>query len=107
MKRTDPQFKLRLPEVLKARLEESAAQANRSVNAEIVFRLESSYPQSIRDPDTKPDVQRILDEFQLSVQHTMAAQRALEEMLETRRAGISEGDFRQLTTAAQKLAKKR
>ncbi|NID14380.1 Arc family DNA-binding protein [Luteibacter yeojuensis] len=40
MKRTDPQFKIRLPEDLKDRLEALAAKEQRSVSAEIVARLQ-------------------------------------------------------------------
>ncbi|KFL28189.1 hypothetical protein JP74_02995 [Devosia sp. 17-2-E-8] len=40
--RTDPQFKLRLPPELKASLEDAARRNNRSINAEIVNRLEAS-----------------------------------------------------------------
>jgi hypothetical protein len=43
MKQTDPQFKLRLPEELKVRIEAAAEEAKRSMNAEIVDRLESSF----------------------------------------------------------------
>lgn len=43
MSREDPQMKIRLPEELKARIDASAAQAGRSLNAEIVARLEGSY----------------------------------------------------------------
>jgi hypothetical protein len=42
MSRESPQFKLRMPEDLHARVAESAGEAGRSMNAEIVFRLEQS-----------------------------------------------------------------
>ncbi|WP_295460512.1 Arc family DNA-binding protein [uncultured Pseudomonas sp.] len=42
MHRTDPQFKLRLPQELKDRLDEIATQNRRSTTAEIVARLEES-----------------------------------------------------------------
>lgn len=44
---TDPQFKLRLPAGLHARLKVSAETNNRSMNAEIVQRLEASLSQSV------------------------------------------------------------
>jgi hypothetical protein len=47
--RTDPQYKLRLPAELKARIETAAKAANRSMNAEIVSRLEESFETS--EPD--------------------------------------------------------
>lgn len=43
MARDDPYFRLRIPEALKARVEKSAAESNRSMTAEIISRLEQSY----------------------------------------------------------------
>lgn len=40
---TDPQFKLRMTADLKAKIEDAAAKNNRSMNAEIVHRLERSF----------------------------------------------------------------
>ena len=45
MSRTDQQFKLRMPAALRAQVERSAWAARRSLNAEIVIRLESSFDQ--------------------------------------------------------------
>ncbi len=50
MSRTDPQFKLRMPPALRAQVEQAAEQANRSLNAEIVTRLQASFTQA------KPEV---------------------------------------------------
>lgn len=50
MSRTDPQFKLRMPPALRAQVEQAATQANRSLNAEIVTRLQASFVQA------KPEV---------------------------------------------------
>ncbi|PIA74319.1 DNA-binding protein [Ectopseudomonas toyotomiensis] len=47
MKRTDPQFKLRIPENLKAKVDDSAKANHRSVNAEIVARLEASFDEGV------------------------------------------------------------
>lgn len=44
MSREDPQFKLRLPPELKARIDQAATENHRSINAEIVARLEQSFP---------------------------------------------------------------
>lgn len=41
--RTDPQFKLRLTPELKRELDVAAAKSGRSLNAEILFRLEGSF----------------------------------------------------------------
>ncbi|MCA0973402.1 Arc family DNA-binding protein [Halomonas denitrificans] len=43
MTRADPQFKLRVPSDLKERIEKSAAENHRSMNAEIVARLSESF----------------------------------------------------------------
>ncbi|MCA1971317.1 MAG: Arc family DNA-binding protein [Caenispirillum sp.] len=43
MARDDLHFRLRIPEALKARIEKSAAENNRSMTAEIVSRLERSF----------------------------------------------------------------
>ncbi|MEW6178185.1 MAG: Arc family DNA-binding protein [Pseudomonadota bacterium] len=45
MSRTDQQFKLRMPAALRAQVEQSAWAARRSLNAEIVIRLETSFAQ--------------------------------------------------------------
>lgn len=42
MSREDPQFKLRMPPELKARIEQAAKESRRSLNAEIVARLEET-----------------------------------------------------------------
>ena len=42
-KQTDPQYKLRLPPELKERIEKAALENKRSMNAEIVARLESTF----------------------------------------------------------------
>jgi predicted HicB family RNase H-like nuclease len=43
--RTDPQFKLRVPPELRAKIEQSAFASRRSMNSEVVIRLEASYAQ--------------------------------------------------------------
>lgn len=45
MSRADQQFKLRMPAALRAQVERSAWAARRSLNAEIVIRLEASFAQ--------------------------------------------------------------
>ena len=45
MSRTDAQFKLRIPAALRAQVEQAAKQARRSLNAEIILRLEASFAQ--------------------------------------------------------------
>jgi len=48
---SDPQFKLRIPAELKARIQSSAAASGRSMNAEIVATLELKYPPPSDDFD--------------------------------------------------------
>ena len=43
MARNDPQFRIRLPEDLKSRVDEAALENSRSLNAEIVYRLSASF----------------------------------------------------------------
>ena len=42
MARTDPQFNVRMPADLKEKIEEAAKENGRSMNAEIVYRLQQS-----------------------------------------------------------------
>ena len=53
-KQTDPQFKLRLTPELKREIDASAAKNNRSINAEIIHRLELSFAM-----DTSEDELRV------------------------------------------------
>jgi len=46
MKQTDPQFKLRIPQPLKDRLESAASNSRRSLTAEILARLEESFAEA-------------------------------------------------------------
>jgi hypothetical protein len=46
MERADPFFKLRLPEFLREKLEKEAASARRTLTAEILNRLETSFSDS-------------------------------------------------------------
>lgn len=54
MSREDPQLKLRLPQELKERVEEAARQNRRSVNAELVARVEESFELNHSVPADKP-----------------------------------------------------
>lgn len=51
MSREDPQLRIRLPIELKEKIEETAKANNRSMNAEIVRRLESSFLKEIPDDE--------------------------------------------------------
>lgn len=56
----DPQYKLRWPEELRDKIQASAKENNRSMNAEIVHRLENSFPSAVRVPDPRK-VRRLSD----------------------------------------------
>lgn len=56
MKQTDPQFKLRLDEQLKAALSSSAKQNKRTLSAEIVARLQESFEQSALSQAAHTDI---------------------------------------------------
>lgn len=45
MSRLDSQFKLRVPSALRAKIEQAAKAAHRSLNAEILVRLEATFAQ--------------------------------------------------------------
>lgn len=51
MSREDPQLRIRLPIELKEKIEESARVSNRSMNAEIVQRLDASYLNEIPEDE--------------------------------------------------------
>lgn len=51
MSREDPQFRIRLPIELKEKIEAAAKGNNRSLNAEIVFRLDASFIDDLPDDE--------------------------------------------------------
>lgn len=71
-KQTDPQYKMRLPPELKERIAESAKAHNRSMNADIVARLEKSFeeekffniPEALRDAMLKEHERLIKKSFE-------------------------------------------
>lgn len=64
MKQTDPQYKLRFPPKLKERIEEAAKASGRSMNAEIVSRLENSFGKVAPDQPFEATMQDYLEKFQ-------------------------------------------
>jgi hypothetical protein len=54
MARTDPQINLRVPADLKKKIELIAVENSRSINAEVVQRLEQSFEQKFEDIDSVP-----------------------------------------------------
>lgn len=63
---TDPQFKLRMPAELKGAIESAASKNNRSMNAEIVARLEQSFRESAQDPlSSKETLEMIVNKLEV------------------------------------------
>lgn len=82
MSREDPQMKIRLPEALKSRIEEASTTNNRSMNAEIVARLESSFNSGATDDNVAAltkTVDESLKQFQAATAELEAARARLEE----------------------------
>jgi hypothetical protein len=71
MTREDPQIKLRLPPDLKDRLAEAATDNNRSLNAEVVSRLQESFDSQAGD--TEAVMERALDLFAEKVSQVLDA----------------------------------
>ena len=75
MKQTDPQYKLRLPNELKDRVESAAKESGRSMNAEIVSRLEASFADA--EPPAGPTLEILKlgkkqkESFQMSIKRTI------------------------------------
>jgi hypothetical protein len=71
MAKDDPYFRLRVPENLKAQIEKSAAESNRSMTAEIISRLERSYDVDDRlsdAPEWLADHEKRIDQLESIVQ---------------------------------------
>lgn len=77
MSRDDPQMKIRLPVGLKASIEDSSIKNNRTLNAEIVARLQQSFEPSrdiIRDDAFQSVLETVLKEFR-ELKQAMAERR--------------------------------
>lgn len=99
MKRTDPQYKLRMTEDLKAKVEEAAKANNRSMNAEIVARLEASFPV---DPPEDAYLKQLYDE-QLRAAMLKAANEKLRDFSASMRNAFS-GKAPELPETPEELA---
>lgn len=62
MRRADDSFKVRMASDLKARIEEAARANNRSINAEIVSRLEQSFTEIPVGPFHSDEVAKALEQ---------------------------------------------
>ena len=72
MKRTDPQFKLRLPEVLKEKLDAAADARSQTISNEIIRRLEWSF-QAETEQAVNDSLMDRLDKLESQVQKLMKA----------------------------------
>ena len=92
MARTDPQFNVRMPADLKEKIEESAKENGRSMNAEIVYRLHRSIEEDqvesggighmefrIVDPSIGKGPQKIFNALDEMEKILLDAKRMLEE----------------------------
>lgn len=61
MKQTDPQYKLRIPQDLKERIEAASKESGRSMNAEIVARLQSTFEAQAALFDAANDINQLSD----------------------------------------------
>lgn len=76
MKQTDPQFKLRLPPELKEELDAAAERSKRSLNAEIVSRLQSSFTEA-RDVQVAEITSKMVGDRLEQLQHEVKELRAV------------------------------
>lgn len=103
MSRDDPQFKLRLPADLKARIDQAAAENRRSINAELVARLEDSFiPRSMDDieRDSLSKLERELADLSIESFKLTHEMNSLQAML----AKTSESDARPLRERLAEIA---
>ena len=77
MARTDPQFNLRMPQSLKDQIDEAALRSNRSINAEVVLRLQQSF---LNDSSVTP--LEIMQKAEHFLAETMAMRSQVEKQLE-------------------------
>lgn len=68
MSREDPQLKIRLPLELKEKITESAAEYGRSINSEVVTRLEESFEKDDAAEFDKEFVLQVIQNQQVTIQ---------------------------------------
>ncbi|MDV2454063.1 Arc family DNA-binding protein [Acinetobacter towneri] len=68
MSREDPQLKIRLPLELKEKITESAAEYGRSINSEVVTRLEESFEKDDAAEFDKEFVLQVIQNQQATIQ---------------------------------------
>lgn len=91
MARTDPQFNLRIPVDLKAKVEEAAKESGRSATAEILARLEASFSRSGGLSDDQESMLRFVIKQAVELQAKQHARQL--ELLERKISNVMAADF--------------
>ena len=73
MSREDPQLKVRLPQELKDKISESASNLGRSINADVVARLEQSF-ETPKNENTDEVYELISEKFLLNLMRVLKEQ---------------------------------
>ncbi|MDH2019430.1 Arc family DNA-binding protein [Acinetobacter ursingii] len=73
MSREDPQLKIRLPQELKDKISESASNLGRSINADVVARLEQSF-ETPKNENTDEVYELISEKFLLNLMRVLKEQ---------------------------------
>lgn len=81
-KQTDPQFKLRLTPDLKHKIDKAAEASNRSMNAEIIARLEASFDTGFRQ-DMVASQEFEIGRLKAIVSETLGMAQNLQEVLKS------------------------
>tara|TARA_A100000171_G_scaffold28305_3_gene26438 strand:- start:593 stop:1015 length:423 start_codon:yes stop_codon:yes gene_type:complete len=88
------QFKIRLDEDLHEKIKQAAAQSGRSVNAEIVLRLEQSVAASVpADSIISAEQARLLADKAIADGYNLLLRECMNEINESARAGHSQADI--------------
>lgn len=83
MSREDPQMKIRLPADLKDQIDAAAKQSGRSMNAEIVARLENSFGTSPELKSNTSEATKLLDELVALIERKRKNQEVVDYLRET------------------------
>lgn len=99
---TDPQYKLRLPPELKELVERAAKANNRSMNAEIIARLQKTFGNSDEMPEFSADL--LYTVAQAAAEET--TNRLLEIFVDNIEKQAGEGTFKQIDNLKRDLIKR-
>ncbi|UDL03985.1 Arc family DNA-binding protein [Marinobacter sp. CA1] len=90
MKQTDPQYKLRLPQALKEKIEQASKANNRSMNAEIVARLDASFAAELSPDEDLPDAESLNATASAAIENMKAImwKAVVERIIEASKVGL-------------------